>query len=169
MYDHPGASDCAFINELSVRSALAAMVYSTTPPDTRTLEALRLVDVRLQNSPAPQGLHLRRYTLQLILTEIITNQLHAHRTVLGLPPPAQQDTYQTVVAQIARDGLTSNIELISWSWLYYRYVRVDLDIKWPVFSENVLAGDRTLRRYQQHGIRRLMERLITLEFEARQG
>lgn len=155
------------ITEENVRAALKTMVFANSEQTTQPLESLYLVEVRLNDFPHPRTPHMRRYVLQSVLTNVITEALCDHRKVLELTLPGPGDVYKAAMAQIEQDALTGNYELISWSCLYYRYVRVDLDIKPRQLTEKILTGDRMLRRYQQHGIRRLTERLIDLEYKAR--
>src|SRR5687768_3608639 len=108
------------VTEENVRAALKTMVFTSTAHSSQPLENLYLVEVRLNNFPHPRSLHMRRYVLQLVLTSIITETLCEHRKVLDLFSPHSGDVYGAVMTQIEQDGQTGNIELISWSWLYYR-------------------------------------------------
>ena len=65
------------------------------------------------------------------------------------------------------DGLSMSPELIGWSWLYHHYVRIDLNIQAQAFCDVLHIDERTLRRYQQHSLKRLTNILIQREWSAR--
>lgn len=155
------------ISEEAVRAALNGLLYTASARVKNPLEALVLVDMRLRDPLLPHSPQIRRYTLAEVLTDIITERLRGHRAALTLALPKPDDTREVVLMQIALDGATENIELIGWSWLYARYVRVDLSLMGEAFMQTAVTDERTLRRYQVHGVRRLTERLIALEHAAR--
>lgn len=157
------------ISEHNVRTALKALLYTAAARTTNPLEFLSVVDERLEDPLQPHSPLIRRYTLNAVLADLITDQLRAHRVALHLALPTPAETLDQALYHIAADGKTDNPELISASWLYYHYIRVDLGITRQLFWTQVAADERTLRRYQAHGVRRLTERLIMLEYAARRG
>ena len=157
----------AIISEANVRAALDSMIYSTVARQTSPLERLWLVEAFLSAPEQPASPHNHRYALQTILVDLITAELTRHRAVVGLPALVADAPLPTVIEQIARDAGDGNIERIGWSWLYHRYVRVDLNLSARDFCKYAHLDARTRQRYQNHAIRRLTERLIEAEREAR--
>jgi tetratricopeptide (TPR) repeat protein len=70
---------------------------------------------------------------------------------------------------IVGQAQTGGADLIGWSWLYHRYVRVELNLTPDRFCDAAHIDARTLRRYQQRTIRQLTHKLIQAEWEARQS
>ena len=157
----------AIISEANVRAALDSMIYSTVARRTSPLDQLWLVAAFLSAPEQPASPHNQRYALQTILVDLITAELTRHRAVVGLPTLVPDAPLETVIEQIARDAGDGNIERIGWSWLYHRYVRVDLNLSARDFCKYAHLDARTRQRYQNHAIRRLTERLIETEREAR--
>lgn len=85
------------------------------------------------------------------------------RAVLALPLADEDNTLLTAFQAIQRDARTGNTELLAWGWLYYRFVRVDLQITSTQFSQAARITARTLRRYQQRSAARLTLHLIDQE------
>ena len=155
------------ISEANVCAALDGMIYSTAAKETSELERLWLVEVFLAAPEQPASPHNHRYALQTMLIDLITAELTRHRATVGFPTPIADEPLETVIERIGDDAGDSNIERIGWSWLYYRYVRVDLNLTVRDFCLYAHLDARTRQRYQKHAIRRLTERLIEAERDAR--
>jgi tetratricopeptide (TPR) repeat protein len=97
------------------------------------------------------------------LANLILKRLNQHRSLYGLaaarPHKDSQDAGQ--------DFRFGNTELEAWSVLYYRYVRVDLDLSLDQLEAITRQDRRTLHRRQSKGIARLTHDLIRRELRAR--
>ena len=153
----------------SVRQALDSLLYSTRTHSTTSLENLWLVDQALLDPDHPPMGQGRAYELAVVLTDLIAHQLARHRRASGLPLPPDSPSRAEAFVQIALDGQTANIELMSWSWLYYRYVRVELGITLAEYEAAAAIEPRTRRRYREHALRRLTQQLIARERTARRA
>ncbi len=140
----------------SVRSALEAM---------RQGEPLGLAH------PLAQFLSIQQYPVRgaagsdtaifLGLSRIIRQRLFQHRKNQNVEPcTAETD-------QIRADFRVDSDELQSWSVLYYRYVRVDLDLSFERLEALTQVPKRTLTRRQSKGIARLTHELSRRENKIR--
>ena len=132
------------------------------------LEQLAIIDQILSNSTIPRGVYSRRFALAEILTTIITKELIKHRQVMEIEPRLPETSISEAFTAIFLDGKTGNSELMGWSWIYYRCVRIDLNIQQKRFCEIVCLDDRTIRRYQDKTIRRIVDILLDKEWKARE-
>ena len=155
------------ISAASVSAALNTLVYTSAQSSGTDLYALALVDEFLDDTSFPPNLHDRRYALSCLLVRLITERFEhlAHIFQLALPP--EDEPYHEALISIRSHSQRQNPELIGFSWLYYHYVRAELNISMTVFSEACYINKRTLRRYQWHVIRRLTYLLIEREWETR--
>lgn len=149
------------ITEAGVQQALNAL-YNGSLEDAALLD-LRLVDMVHREMHMPDALPARVYTRNQVLIRAISERFGLMRTVLMLSMPDEADTLENVLRAIRQDAQTGNMELLAWGWLYYRFVRVDLQIAPTLFSQAAGITTRTLRRYQQRGIVRLTLHLIEQE------
>jgi hypothetical protein len=155
------------ISRKNVKAALNSLLYSTGLPKPNPLENIVLVQ-QLASDPATLlGSHNSGYALHLLLTSIIAEELARHRRALAIPVEDGQ-TLTDVRNAIIRDTRAVNPELMSWSWLYYRFVRVEFNISAKDFSQMAFIEERTLRRYQNHAIWRLTQYLMAREHLVRQ-
>src|SRR5664279_5060404 len=157
-----------FISEESVKAALDALRYGSRSrlPLSNPLEYLLLVDQALMNPVLPHGTSNRRYVLADILISLITDELAKHRRAIGTPDEVIVSR-EHAIATIAREAKNANPELLGWSWMYFHYVRVELDISIRLFCRLACIDARTLQRYKEHAVVRLMFRLIDRERVAR--
>ncbi|MCA9912167.1 MAG: hypothetical protein KC496_02410 [Anaerolineae bacterium] len=155
------------ITEAGVQQALNALCNGSLE-DTALID-LHLVDMLHREMQMSDTLPARIYTCNQVLIRTISERFRLMRTVLMLPMPDEADTLQQVFQAIQRDAQTGNAELLAWGWLYYRFVRVDLQITPTQFSWAAGITTRTLRRYQQRGIARLTLHLIDQEQQKSQA
>ncbi|MCU0512656.1 MAG: hypothetical protein MUE40_08795 [Anaerolineae bacterium] len=156
------------ISTVSVAAALETLLYSTTAtPDAKPLYALTVVDEFLDDPALPAAVTAREFALSIILTELITNELTAQRAVAGLPPPAAGCSRAAASVDITRDARQKAPELLAWSLLYHTYARPDLNLTQRDFCALAAVETRTLYRYRQHGLKRLTQRLMAVEWQAR--
>jgi hypothetical protein len=132
------------------------------------LENLLLVHQLAADPVIPQNAQKNRYALHLLLTSLITDEVVRHRRASSIPIGNEQTLTEARNA-IGQDTRTSKQELISWSWLYYHYVRVEFNISAKEYSQIAFITDRTLRRYHGHGVRRLTQYLIAREHIVREN
>lgn len=146
-----------------MREALELLLYSASKREANQLESLTLVDKYLTSPDLPDSPQARKFALQEVLVTAITDEFIRQRTANGSLPPSIADDVKAVRAAIAADAKTGNPELIGWSWLYYHFVRVDLNISYTQYSEASWLEERTIRRYQRHAIWRLTTLLLEHE------
>jgi hypothetical protein len=156
------------IQPQAVRAALDTLLYSAAARRFTPLEHLWLVDAFLLDPDNALNPDERLLALQTVLVDIITQELNRHRAAVHRAPASLHDDFATTMEHIGLDARTENIELIAWGWLYCRCVRVDLHVTPQVFCASAHCDERTRRRYHSHGVRRLTERLIERERDARQ-
>lgn len=109
------------------------------------------------------------YVLMDWLVEMITLGLCLQRKHYHLPEPAGDDSLNSALDQMSRDFKQRALELEAWSLLYYRFVRVDLDLSWDQLAAVTAQDVRTLRRRQGRGLSRLLRMLLHQEQEARRA
>jgi hypothetical protein len=154
------------INEQNLYRSLRGLRAATAsrPP----LTGLQVVTEVVNVPDFPDSEQGREYALNQVLSQIITAKFSHQRMVLDHALPAQNETRAEAEQAIHRDSQTGNLELLGWSWLYYHFVRVDLQIGVAEFCEFAGICPRTLRRYQRRTIKRLTAQLIEAEQTARQ-
>ncbi|MBZ0281020.1 MAG: hypothetical protein K8L97_09780 [Anaerolineae bacterium] len=156
------------ISETHVRAALDGLLYKVTAyREPNPLEDLRLVDWLCASPTFPDTPMKRQLALADALTALIAEAYSHHRRVHGLESPQNQTALTEARIQITQDAAAQSPELRAWGWLYYRYVRIDLDITLSQFAGMCCVDVRTLQRYAAHGVRRLTERLVFLERQVR--
>ncbi len=97
------------------------------------------------------------------LARLITKRLNFLRNSVGLPPVSSR-TNRTAMRE---DFGFENNELEAWSVLYYRYVRVDLNLSVEDLERVSQQTKRTLHRRQSRGINRLTHVLAYREAKTR--
>lgn len=156
-----------FISPQSVQAALDALLYSAAPTPGQPLVGLALVDEQVADPDAPRTSHLRQFALHTLLIDIIRRAYTAQRAVFGLAPVPETASVSEVRVALAQDAQSASYELLAWSVLYTRYVRVDAALQQAELADALRSNVRSIRRYQQHGVRRLTEALTAAEWEAR--
>jgi hypothetical protein len=152
----------------AVSTVLDRLGYSTAPSEASDLYSLMLVDEFLQDPTFPRTLQDRQYAIATILITYISERLCRLASYFDLTPPLANETYREAMVTIERYASTHNPELIGWCWLYYHYVRTELDIQAKLFSSVCFLSQRTLQRYHRYAIKRLTEMLIQAEWQLRQ-
>ncbi len=156
-----------FISQESVKGALDHLLYSSSTPEPSPLTHLLVVDYFLSNPDFPRTSLDRDVAIKHILAEIIRDELFEQRTHLGRENPANLETLDEAAQYIREDAIDQNPELIGWSLLFYRYIRVELNISTELYGRIGFVEQRSLRRYQLHSTKRLTEKLIQREWEVR--
>lgn len=151
-----------------MQSALEALTYTAraAQPSSALLN-LSLVDEALADAATPHSAVIRQVVLQALLADAMTAAYAAHRQAHGLPQPDPSATANDTERALLQDSRTASVELMAWAVLYVRYVRVDLSFDQQRIADNLGSDARTVRRYHQHGIRRLTEAMTTAEWQAR--
>ncbi len=103
------------------------------------------------------------------LVEVITLGLRNQRQHYHLPEPVDDLPLTGALDQIVQDFSQGALELEAWSLLYFRYVRVDLDLPWEQLETVTAQDQRTLRRRQERGLARLIHELLQRERDARRA
>jgi hypothetical protein len=101
------------------------------------------------------------------LAEIIRHGLNRHRKAHQLIPAAAHHDRLVGLQALCDDFRCANAELEAWSLLYYRYVRVDLNLSLAQMSQISCQTRRTLHRRLRLGISRLSYVLIKRELQLR--
>ena len=152
------------IDEAAVRIALDRLRQGR-PLDDSPLR--RLIWVREQIGAAAGRSSIQvDVALFDTLTAVISERLAELRHLEQLPssnPASQKQAWDAIRADFAR----GNAELEAWSFLYYRYVKIDFDWQVQQIEAELGMSERNLRRRMQHGIRRLAETISRRETEAR--
>jgi tetratricopeptide (TPR) repeat protein len=155
-----------FISRESVRAVLEGMLYPTGE-ESSSLEYLTLVDEFLIENNIPFAENQRLFAIRSLVSNLITHQLSSHRYNFGLPPADTGENLEQARHSIQADVRQQSAELVGWSLLYYRYVRVDLNLTPANFSALTHTDERTLRRYQVNSIERLRDALTAQEAQIR--
>jgi len=148
-----------------VKIALDALLYGRSIAPSDSLEQLTLVNEVLAAAALPPDAHSRAAALGILLTALMTKELVKHRRAMGIHDSLTKIARQAALEAIARDGQCANPELLGWSWLYYHYVRVELNIQPKDFCQACFVTERTLRRYQALAFWRLTQLLIKREWQ----
>ncbi len=148
----------------NIKQALFHRFYDGA--ETNPLESLTLVESTLSDPTFPRSSHGRQYVLLDFLTTFVVNELKRHRQLMEIPTSPPETSITEVYEAINRDAQTCNSELIGWSWIYYRYVNVAFSISQTVFAQLTCLDERTVRRYQDRMINRLVQTLIDTEWKA---
>lgn len=156
-----------FISVQCVRETLDALLYSSKAAQINALHTLTVVDEFLAQPDFPPFENARNFALSNVLTLLITQEFQQLRYKLNLSPPSPDASIQSETENIRRDGKTEAAHLLTWAYLYYRYVRVDLNISPDDYANLVQLDKRTLRRYLTRGFEALTEKLVIEEWKAR--
>lgn len=140
----------------SVRHVLERMRQAEPLGDT---PLRRLVWVRQQIHA--QGPHSSRAGLELALATTLTTLI-----VEKLVGEAD-DTREASLTALKQDFSCNNVALEAWSLLYYRYVRIDLNLQVQDIVHTLSSYPRFVNRRLTYGYHRLTEELSLLEAEAR--
>jgi hypothetical protein len=150
-----------------VRRALYRLRSLSKGNTDSPLVNLLLVDLLLLDPDFPAGPHRRTFAWEYLLVSLLHDQLARHRAIYALAPPHEAEHLQAAQTAIARDAQVGNSELLGWSWLYYFFVRTDLNITQERFAQLIHVDGRSVRRYQQYAIHQLTSSLFEQEWQAR--
>lgn len=151
----------------NIKQALQDRSHLTHHPNP--LENLAIIDEIIANRLFLNGPHGRRFALWELLNDLITHQLSTYRSAMGICPQPRDSTRRRAFAAIRQDVQTGNRHLIAWSWLYYGYIRVDLNITQENYAQESHFDNRTIRRYQAAALSSIAEILIQREGIARKS
>jgi hypothetical protein len=155
------------ISTVSVKAALDTLLrYNTQTVRSNSLEHLCLVDEALTDPTTPPSIRNRALVLSQILTSIITDLLANYRAGASNKLSPVDTSINDALLIIQLDTASTNPELIGLSWLYYHYVRIDLNISVALFCRVACFNERTLRRYQSQALWCLTKTLAEMETAA---
>ncbi|MEO8608797.1 MAG: hypothetical protein ABI690_12980 [Chloroflexota bacterium] len=146
-----------------VKDALDSLVYTTQLRNPNPLENMILVDQLLMKWQLFKWKLTRTYALDYLLTSFIEEKVFSLRYACDLQSGVE-GSIREIRAAIMQDTQTLNPELISWSLIYYFYVRVEFNISMKEYCQLYAVNERTFRRYRAHGVRRLTAHLIRREY-----
>jgi tetratricopeptide (TPR) repeat protein len=157
------------ITEASVRAALAMLTYTTADKtaDVQPLYALALVEEFLNQPQLPRMGSARAFAVNHILTSLIGAEFAARRQSHNLPPPNPKVTLADLPAVLALDAQGQAPELIGWSVLFHEHVCSGLNVLRQQYALWYATDERQLRRYYQHAVTQLTQRLIEAEWHTR--
>lgn len=155
------------LNQKYVEQELKRLFLVSVDVLPTPLYNLQLVTEFLSDPALPFTPHNRSYAISCILSDLVTATYHQQRSLFILPPCREPITYPDALAAITQDAGIGSAELTGWSWLYYRFVRVELAIGTQCFCRLMVFDERTLRRHQSRAIGRLTMSLIKAEHQAR--
>jgi tetratricopeptide (TPR) repeat protein len=161
--DHP-----PFISIDCVRAALEAMIHAALDASPlNPIHFLLVIEEQLINPDLPPSPYLRNFLVNQFLVKLITEEFEAHRKVFNLSTPPKNETRASAERMLQVDASKNSYELMGWSYVYYRYVRVDLGFTLDEISAASTVHERTLRRYHQRILERILEKIIEAEQESR--
>lgn len=156
------------ISHVNVQFALDRLRYTTSNNTSGiSLSSLLLVDNFLTRADLSDYREGREYALNHIFTTIIAENYSKLREMLRLSKPQPGENKAQSIERLEEDSLKNNPDLLAWGYLYFQYVRVDLGITLETHGNVLAINVRTLRRYKNHGIKRLTAELISKERQAR--
>ncbi|MDQ7034227.1 MAG: ATP-binding protein [Anaerolineae bacterium] len=156
------------ISPISVEAALNTLIYTTTDTSpAATLHSLVLIEEVLHDPARPPAKNLREFALKSTLCRLIEEALIQYRRTSELPIPKKADTIANAIQQIQLDSQQDSAHLLGWSFLYYRFVRVDMNISQESFGGYANIEARSLRRYKKYAVARVADKLIDMEWKAR--
>ncbi|MCB9454865.1 MAG: tetratricopeptide repeat protein [Anaerolineaceae bacterium] len=156
-----------FISVEFVRAALDALIYIGQNRRPNPLHYLALVDQIISAPEFPRIEHHREYALETLLLGIITDTYDHYRRLHGLLPISGDISLAAALDALRQCRETGAFNLMGWTVLYFRYVRVDLDITNEMFCNMFGVDARTLRRYLQRVLRQVTDILVNQEWELR--
>lgn len=143
----------------------AARPLPVTPLKTFTLVQNRLSDTPIVvDQTAAVDVLLLDWLNEEIAAGLTQQRQHYH-----LEEANADELLDAALTSITADFQQQSGELEAWSLVYYRFVRVDLDLSWEQLTVTTLLDARTLRRRQEHGLRRLVHQILQREHAARLG
>ena len=155
------------IDELALVNALDAMIHPSVSSGGNLLVDLFLVDEAMMDPKLLETSLTRSYVLSSILTAMIKYELLRLRRALDVQDSEPETSQTDALEAITRDVRTGCPQLVAWSWLYYHYVRLDLNITVEIFCKFASIRSRTATRYRRWATRQLLLQLIEKERDAR--
>lgn len=155
------------ISQDDVHSALDDLLYSSKRRTPTPLHFLLLIDLELFSRPSVAiATFQRQFALDDFLIRLISREYHHQRDVYEFPPLSAHSSRLDALRQLQE--LIKSPELAGWGLLYYRYVTTEFNLSLDELSCVMSVDERTLRRYFNHGFRRLLEKIIELERAVRE-
>jgi tetratricopeptide (TPR) repeat protein len=153
-------SEPPHLSEQTVKEALDRLLFnSRLRDDPSPLEKLLLVLERVRDPSFAHIAHPMRVALDEILFETITHTFNDLRRTLHLPSIVRQMTMKDVELDIEQIAHTRVPDLWAWAILYYQFAFTPVQVAPEIIAENLAVSDRTLKRYERWGVRRLTRKL----------
>ena len=118
-----------------IQLALDSLLYKALNTQ-EALGDLMLIDRILTSPEFPKTGHHYQFAVWELLTTTIILHYHRHRTVHQLDLPSLDCHIDSALTYIRQEAQVQSLELLCWSWLYHRYVRVELGIAAPQFADD---------------------------------
>jgi tetratricopeptide (TPR) repeat protein len=160
-----------YISERSVRAALRSLLYvdPDKPLPPNPLWHLTIIEQLMHDPTLPRVEKVRHQLLKHILVEEIEAAVAQVRHANHVPPPRLGWTRDDVLADLRQIARSENAELKAWAILYARYVLFNASVALDEMASALGAEERSRRRWEKHGISRMVDRLMAREWAARQS
>jgi hypothetical protein len=123
----PSSTPTILFDSDVVRSALERM-RQAEPSGDNPLRNLVWIRRQVEAQGAQVSSSAVEFALNHALTDTIQNSISHLRKIEGITPPDDQ-AREAALDALRRDFSCGNAELEAWSILYYRFVRVDLNLQ----------------------------------------
>jgi len=151
-----------------VREALDQIIQAAPATYTNPLQFLHVIDLHMLTADFTFFQDPRKFAVDDLLISTIRDQYVYQRALHSFSAPQSNITLVNAIETIREDATTGNSDLIGWSWVYFHYVEVSLQISQQQFCRTVRLDDRTIRRYHYNTIDKLTKYLIRCEQDARE-
>ncbi len=158
-----------YISREDIRAVLDSLIHTTRRRKATGLHGLLLVDLTLTAPEMPAGDEARDYAVHDLLVSEITRVLDEQRALFQLSALNLRASAEDVRSEIAEMVKIGARELLSWSTLYYRYVRSDLGLSVDALARLLAVHPRTMPRYHEDALDMLTQRVIKAEQYARRA
>jgi len=150
-----------------LQQACKALRYKTSLSNSPLLNAA-MVTQQLHPTQLTLGASARHRILLDLLVDTLTQQLNKMRVANGYEPVKVNLPLPEVETELAIIGNATNRLLLGYSMLFYRYVRMELDLRVEDITLWLGQDDRFLRRCVTVTWKHLQHILVGLEMAARQ-
>lgn len=150
----------------TVREALHGLIYTALPVPPSPLLRLKLLDEVLADGPGVLGAD-RGYALQRLLTAAVTKEWTRRCHCLGLTRPTLWETRAEAEVRLHQLATHAPKDTLCWAVVYYRYVKVDLNLSMADLARLLGVDRRSVQRYQNHAMQQLTYHLLEAEQAAR--
>ena len=168
MPDGDGNSQSIYISDASVQAALDTFRFTATKKSFQAICTLSIVDEWLINPDVPPIDRAREVAVQELLTSIVKQQLEQQLRILNVDQLNLPETRVDALELIQNLSTPHASTLNDWLFLYFHYIRSDLDISLEQFADAISLDPRSVRRNRKKIITRFKQLIISKEIAVRQ-